>query len=232
MADELLRYELSEQVAILHFDDGKANAISPAALDALNAGLDRAEKEARAVALIGRPGRFSAGFDLSVMRQGAEAAQGLVGGGAELLVRMVESPLPIVAGCTGHALAMGALLLLAADQRVGSAGEFKLGLNEVAIGMTLPQFGIELADERLSRRHLQRSVAQAEIYDPSGALDAGYLDRLVPTEQLEDRTLETARNLTALQPRAFAETKRKLRGGVADRIRASLQADLATFVVR
>ncbi|MCP5055870.1 MAG: crotonase/enoyl-CoA hydratase family protein [bacterium] len=189
MSDELLRYELSEEVAILRFDDGKANAISPTALDALNAGLDRAEKEARVVALIGRPGRFSAGFDLSVMRQGPEAAQSLVGGGAELLARMVESPLPIVAGCSGHALAMGALMLLAADQRIGSEGEFKLGLNEVAIGMTLPQFGVELAEERLSRRHLQRSVAQAEIYDPAGATDAGYLDRLVPAEQLEDATL-------------------------------------------
>ncbi|MBW2243090.1 MAG: crotonase/enoyl-CoA hydratase family protein [Deltaproteobacteria bacterium] len=232
MSDELLRYELAEQVAILRFDDGKANAISPTALDALNAALDRAEKEARAVALIGRPGRFSAGFDLSVMRQGPEASQALVGGGAELLVRMIESPLPIVAGCSGHALAMGALMLLAADQRIGTEGEFKLGLNEVAIGMTLPQFGVELAEERLSRRHLQRSVAHAEIYDPAGAMDAGYLDRLVTAEQLESTTLATARSLTELHPKAFAGTKRKLRGGVADRIRASLEADLATFVVR
>ncbi|MCP3984621.1 MAG: crotonase/enoyl-CoA hydratase family protein [bacterium] len=232
MADELLRYELDEQVAILRFDDGKANAISPAALDTLNAALDRAEKEARAIALIGRPGRFSAGFDLSVMRQGPEASQALVGAGAELLMRMVESPLPIVAGCSGHALAMGALLLLAADRRVGTEGEFKLGLNEVAIGMTLPQFAIELAEERLSRRHLQRSVAQAEIYDPSGAIDAGYLDLLVPAEKLETASIAEARQLTELHPRAFAETKRKLRGTVTERIRTGLTADLATFVVR
>ena len=232
MSDEILRFELDEQVAILRFDDGKANAISPVALDALNAALDRAEKEARAVALLGRPGRFSAGFDLSVMRQGPEAAQALVGGGAELLARMVGSPLPIVAGCSGHALAMGALLLLAADQRLGTEGDFKLGLNEVAIGMTLPQFALELAEERLSRRHLQRSVSQAEIYDPVAAVDAGYLDRLVPADQLEAASIAEARRLTELHPRAFAETKKKLRGAVVERIRAGLQADLASFVVR
>ena len=232
MSDDILRFELDGQVAVLRFDDGKANAISPAVLDALNAALDRAEKEARAVALLGRPGRFSAGFDLSVMRQGPEASRALVGGGAELLARMAGSPLPIVAGCTGHALAMGALLLLAADQRLGAEGDFKLGLNEVAIGMTLPQFALELAEERLSRRHLQRSVAQAEIYDPAAAIDAGYLDRVVPADQLEAATLAEARRLTELHPRAFAETKRKLRGAVVERIRTGLQADLASFVVR
>lgn len=232
MSDDILRFELDGQVAILRLDDGKANAISPTVLDALNAALDRAEKEARAVALLGRPGRFSAGFDLAVMRQGPEASRALVGGGAELLARMVGSPLPIVAGCSGHALAMGALLLLAADQRIGVEGDFKLGLNEVAIGMTLPQFALELAEERLSRRHLQRSVAQAEIYDPAGAVDAGYLDRLVPAEELEAATLAEARRLTELHPRAFAETKKKLRGAVVERIRTGLKADLASFVVR
>lgn len=231
MSDDLVRFDLQDRVAALRFDDGKANAVSHAALDALNTALDRAEKEAGAVALIGREGRFSAGFDLSVMKEGPEAAQGLVGRGAEFLARMVESRLPIVAGCSGHGLAMGALLLLGADARVGAEGPFKIGLNEVAIGMVLPQFAVELAEERLSRRHRIRSVSFAEIYDPAGAVDAGYLDRVVPAAELEAETLAEAARLAELHPRAFAGTKAKLRGPVAERIRASLAADLATFRV-
>ena len=106
--------------------------------------------------LFGRSGRFCAGFDLNTIQESPDAARRLVAGGAELVARLAASPLPIVVGCGGHALAMGALLLLGADVRIGAEGEFKLGLNEVAIRMTLPAFAIELAGERLSRRHLTR----------------------------------------------------------------------------
>ncbi len=187
-----IHYSQQGAVAKLLFDDGKANAVSPAAIDELHAALDRAEKEAGAVALIGRPGRFSAGFDLASMRAGPAESRALVKAGALLLARMCEAPLPIVAGCTGHALAMGGLLLLASDSRIGAAGDFKLGLNEVAIRLTLPLFAVELARDRLSRRHLQRATAFAELYTPEAAVDAGYLDRVVAPAALEAETLAEA----------------------------------------
>ena len=231
MADDILQYELQDKVAILRFDDGKANAVSPAALTVLNQALDQAEKEARAVALIGRPGRFSAGFDLSVMKEGPESARDMVGRGAEFLIRMLESPLPIVAGSTGHALAMGSLLLLGADHRIGADGPFKIGLNEVTIGMVLPHFAMELAEERLSRRHLIRAVTFAEIYDPSSAVDAGYLDRVVDDTALESSVLAEAARLAELPAKAFAGTKKRLRSPTSEKMKAGLAHDLATFSV-
>ena len=87
MSDELVRYELREDVALLNFDDGKANVFSHASIPAMTAALERAEKEAKAVVLVGRPGRFSAGFDLSVMTQGGDAVGKLVCAGAELAMR-------------------------------------------------------------------------------------------------------------------------------------------------
>jgi enoyl-CoA hydratase len=220
---DLVHYELRDSVAVLRLDDGKANAISIAVIDALNAAIDRAEKEAGAALLLGRAGRFSAGFDLGTMREGPEAAARLVGQGALLLAHMAEAPLPIVAGCTGHALAMGALLLLAADVRIGAQGEFRLGLNEVSIRMTLPMFAVELAQERLSRRHLVRSTVLAEIYDPAGACDAGYLDRVVEADALEAAALAEAARLAELPRGAFSGTKRLVRGPTVERIRASLE---------
>ncbi len=147
--------------------------------------LTRAEDEAGALLLTGREGKLSAGFDLSVMTSGEEAMQGLVRSGAELLVRWYASPLPTVAACTGHALAMGSLLLLASDTRIGAEGPFKLGLNEVAIGMGLPIFAVELARDRLSPRAFTAATIQGQVYDPAGALEAGYLDRLVAADELE-----------------------------------------------
>jgi enoyl-CoA hydratase len=228
---ELVHYSLEGSVARLHFDDGKANVISPASLAALNGALDRAEKEAGAALLLGRSGRFCAGFDLGTIQESADAARRLVAGGAQLAARLAGSPLPVVIGCGGHALAMGALLLLGADVRIGAEGDFKLGLNEVAIRMTLPAFALELANERLSRRHLLRATTLAELYAPAAACDAGYLDRVVRAERLEAEALAEAARLAELPRRAFAETKRALRGAMLERIRAGLDEDLAGWRV-
>ena len=221
-----VRYELEGAVAVVRLDDGKANAITNAVIDAVHGALDRAETEARAVVLIGRPQRFSGGFDLSVMRQGREAVQSLVTAGAELALRLYGFPRPVVAACTGHAIAMGAIVLLASDLRIGADGPFKIGLNEVGNGMTLPVFGVELARERLSKRHLTRAALTAELYTPSEAVDAGYLDRVVPPESLESASRAEAERLTTLDANSFAGTKRRLRGAVIDHIRGALAGDM------
>ncbi len=229
MSENAIGYQLEGRVAALRFDDGKANALSHAAIDGLNAALDRAEKEAGAVLLAGRAGCFSAGFDLPTMKAGPDAVRSLVSAGAELLLRVYEAPLPIVMACSGHALAMGAVLLLGSDFRIGAAGDFKIGLNEVSIRMTLPLFAVEIARDRLSRRHFHRSVIQAEIYRPEGAVDAGYLDRIVPTERLAEEALAEATRLAGLPRGAFSETKRRARGASAERIRRSLAEEMATL---
>ncbi len=223
MSDDIVRIELQEEVAILHFDDGKANAFSLAALAAFDSALDEAGKAAKSVVIAGRPGRFSAGFDLSVMRSGDAGAVGrMVRSGAELALRLYELPQPVVIACTGHAVAMGAVALLAADTRIGAAGDFKIGLNEVAIGMTLPPFAVELARDRLSRRHLQRATGLSELYGPEAAVDAGFLDRVVAPDALLGEAVGEARRFAALDGRAHLGTKRNLRGDTIERIRATL----------
>lgn len=229
MSEDVVQLSMRESVAWLQLDDGKANALSHAVLDGLDDALDRAEKEgAKALVLSGRPGRFSAGFDLSVMGQGPHAALDLALRGADVAVRLYASPSPVVLAVTGHALAMGAVLCLAADLRIGSEGAFKLGLNEVAIGMTLPGFALEFAQARLSRRHLVRATALAEVYDPRGACDAGFLDRIVEAERCVDEALAAASGLAeGLNGRAHAGTKQALRAATLDRLRQSVADDRA-----
>ncbi len=186
MADPTLRYEHRDDVAVLHFDDGKANVFSHDAITQLHRALDRAGDEAGAVMLVGRPGRFSGGFDLTTMRSGPEGVRGLVTAGAELFLRMFEFSRPVVAACTGHAVAAGALALLSSDTRIGARGDFKIGLHEVSIGMTLPIFAFELARQRLSKRHFQQATIQSQLYSPDEATDAGFLDRAVEPDSLFD----------------------------------------------
>ena len=227
MPDRIVQYALEDgDVAVLRWDDGGANVVSTAFVAEMAEHLDRAAEEAKAVALIGRPGRFCAGFDLSVMGQGGRAVVDLVLGGARLALRLYGHPTPVVAGCSGHAIAMGGVLLLACDARVGTAGRFKIGLNEVAIGMTFPPFGIAFAEERLARTHLQRAVAGAEIFGPEEAVTAGFLDRVVDEPALEEETLAEARRWAGLDAKAHVGTKQRMRGAFIERVEAGLSGPL------
>lgn len=196
---------------LLTMDDGKANALSFEMFAQLNAGLDTAAEAGKVVVIAGRPGRFSAGFDLSVMGQGSEATLKLLREGAETAGRLMAFATPVVLAVSGHALAMGALMCLSADYRVGIRGDFKIGLNEVAIGMTLPWFGVELARARLAREHFNPAVGLARIYGPEAAVAAGFLDEAVEADALESRAAEMARALSALDMQAHRNTKGRAR---------------------
>ncbi|MDP6374352.1 MAG: crotonase/enoyl-CoA hydratase family protein [Pseudomonadales bacterium] len=217
-----MEYQLNEKVAILHFDDGKANAVGHSFIDAMLDGLDRAASEAGAVVIMGRDARFSAGFDLSEFQKGPEATMQLAGRGAQMMSTLFKHPQPVVAACTGHAIAAGALLLLAADTRLGVPGEFRIGLNETAIGMSLPVFATQLANARLSRRHLTAAFIQSQLYNPEEALDAGYLDELTPPDQLLERAIAIAAQLGEFSSEAYATNKLAIRGPYIDAIEASL----------
>ena len=220
--------ERLDSVMVVHLDDGKANALSATMIAAISTALDEAEADDTigAVVLLGRPGRFCAGFDLSVMRGGDFAAVAtLVSDGGELVRRLYGSSVPIVAASTGHALAAGALILLGCDVRVGADIDCKIGLNEVAIGMVLPAWAITIAQERLSRRHIQLAVATAQVTDGAGAVQAGFLDVVVPEAEVLPAAIEKATELAALNGRAYAGTVLALRGPVLDRMAAQVTAD-------
>lgn len=217
-------------VAVVRLDDGKANAVSHALIDHVHAALDAAERDARAVCLVGRPGRFSAGFDLSVMTAGPDSTRALVRAGGELLMRIYGLGLPTVAAVTGHALAAGALLVLACDTRIGADVPAKIGLNETAIGMGLPRYGVELARDRLTSAAFTAAVLQATIYDPGDAVTAGYLDRVVPETDLYDVSVAEAARLGAFRTGAYALTKSQMRSATIAEVMAGLDADMAGMV--
>jgi enoyl-CoA hydratase len=213
---------IEDGVAVLRFDDGKANVLSHAAIDAFEAALDRATEEAGAVCIVGREGRLCAGFDLAVMTGEPDGMRQLVSRGAELLMRIYLHPQPVVVAVTGHALAAGALLALACDVRIGAAVPAKIGLNETSIGMPLPQFAAELARDRLTPAAFTRATL---------AVDVGYLDRVVPADEVEVAAIAEANRLSAYRAGAYARTKEVLRRATVERVRAGTAADLALFNV-
>ncbi len=184
---DVIHYGLEDGVATLTLDNGKVNAISPEVIEAFHACLDQAQADAAVVIITGQPGILSGGYDLKVMKSGPQDAIDLVAAGSTLARRMLAHPFPIVVACSGHAVAKGAFILLSADYRVGVDGPFKIGLNEVQIGMTMHHVGIELARDRLRKSYFNRSVINAEMFSPADAIQAGFLDAVVAPEDLMNR---------------------------------------------
>ena len=222
---DLVSYQCDDGVALLTLCNGKANAISPDVIAAFNSALDRAQQDGAIVILTGQPGILSGGYDLKVMMSSPENALSLVAQGSALARRMLSHPYPIIVACSGHAVAKGAFLLLSADYRIGVEGSFTIGLNEVKIGMTMHHVGITLARDRLRKSAFQRSVINAEMFNPQTAKDAGFLDEVVAPDELMNAAQRMAQQLKTLNLKAHAKTKLKVRKALLDTLDQAIEQD-------
>ena len=224
---DLATYSRSGPVGTIVIDDGKANVMSLAMLNALHAAFDQAERDKAVVLLKARGKHFSGGFDLSVFAKGSAEDQYLmVKAGAELALRILSFPTPVVAACQGNAYPMGAFLIMSSDHRIAAEGDYRIGMNEVAIGLTVPRFAIEIARQRLTPAYFSRTVITGEMFGPAEAVTAGFFDRLVPADGLEQCAEKTAQALAKINLTAHAATKARARGAAIRLIREVIDEDI------
>lgn len=224
----LVTCDISGNVATIRLDDGKANALSLEMQAAINSALDQAEAANAAAVIVGREGRFSGGFDLRVLGSGdAAAGMEMLRGGFLLAERLLSFPTPVVIGCTGHAIAMGAFLLLSADYRIGAAGQFKIQANETAIGMTLPSAAVEITRHRLAPAHFQRALILAERYAPDEiAIEAGWLDGVAPAANVVAVAQAKGAELAGLNLATMKANKLRVRDPLLKALRAAIEAEM------
>jgi enoyl-CoA hydratase len=202
-------FESRDGAAWITVDDGKVNAMSFEMLSEIARRLDEAKAVGGPVVLKGRPGIFSAGFDMKTFARGPEPSLQMVLAGVELIQRMLAYPRPIVTVCTGHAYPMGAFLMLSADVRFGIAGPWRIGLNEVAIGLTVPRFAIELARHRLTPPGVGR-VSTGAMVDPDAAVRLGYLDHVASADAIDAAVASELERLRKLDWPSYEATKARL----------------------
>lgn len=223
----LVAYSRAGAISRIVMDDGKVNVMSIGMLEALHAAFDAAERDQTVVVLTGRGRAFSAGFDLNVLSSGsAHEIYTMLKAGGELALRILSFPLPVVAACNGHAYPMGAFLILAADVRLAAEGSYRIGMNEVAIGLTVPQFGLEVARSRLTPAYFNRAVLTGELFAPPEAVLAGFFDRMVPAAELDTAADQVAEALSKINLPAHAATKLRARGPTIQAIRSAIDTEL------
>ncbi len=220
-------YARNGAIATITMNEGKANVMSVSMLNTLLSAFDQAERDKVVPILQAKGKHFSGGFDLNVFAKGSAEEQYLmVKAGAELALRILSFPFPVVAACQGNAFPMGAFLIMSSDHRIAAKGDYRIGMNEVAIGLTVPRFAIEIARQRLTPAYFSRVVMTGEMFGPEEAVTAGFFDRVVAADQLERAAEETAQALSKLNMASHAATKARARGAVIKLIRAMIDEDI------
>ena len=190
-----------------------ANALSPELITALREAVLSAPNEgARALALSGTPGRFSGGLDVPLLIQLDQASiastwRDLYG----LMGALAASPIPVAAAITGHSPAGGAVLGIFCDTRIMSEGDFKIGLNEVQVGIPLPPIIFRAFRRLLGQRHAERLAVSGTMISGAEALEIGLVDELVPADRVVERAVEWCNGLLALPPQAMSITRQTAR---------------------
>lgn len=213
----LVKIERRPPVRLVKLDTGERNVLNLEAVRALQSAI-AADTDAPVVVLSGSTDGFCCGLDNAALAGGALQREELLAAMAELLLSAVAGPTRIVAACEGHAVAAGAMLLLAADVRIGARGEYKIGFTEPRLGMPLPALPVLLARERLDRRRLHELTVLGRTVDPDGGVDVGFLDRLVGAEELHAEALEAAQEIAGLSEAAYRGTIASVWGPTIERI--------------
>jgi enoyl-CoA hydratase/carnithine racemase len=205
-----------------------ANALSPELIVGLRQAVEAAPQDgARALVLSGAPGRFSAGLDVPLLLTlNRPAIAGLWRELYALLRALALSPIPIAAAITGHATAGGTVLPIFCDHRVVAQGDWKLGLNEVQVGIPLPPVIFAGLKRLIGGRQAERLTVGGLLISPDEAARIGLVDEIVPLDQVVSRTIEWSRGLLALPVDAMALTRRRARADLFELFAASLDAEI------
>ncbi len=212
----MIRSETADGVRILRMEFGAANALGPRVVEAL---VRELKSEQIPTVLTGDGSIFSAGLNLvEVDALSREEMAEFVERFSVLMTLTLTTRFPLVAAVNGHAVAGGCVLAMACDHRVGVDGPFKIGMNEVAIGLTLPGVVTEILRGKLSAEHARTVILGGTLYSPADAVNAGLLDEIAPdSDAAIQRAVEVAKNL-GRSPGEFAAMKGSLVAPITERL--------------
>lgn len=201
-------------IVTLRLAHGKASALDVELVEALARAMAEvaADDAARVVILTGTGSIFSAGVDLyRVVDGGREYAERMYRALTAMIIDLFAFPKPLVVAVNGHAIAGGCIFTLAGDYRIMAAGNGRIGIPELLVGVPFPPSVIETIRFALPPQHLQMLVYTGRTVTADDALRYGIVDEVVDAATLPARAEEMAAHFASLPPRAFALAKRQLR---------------------
>lgn len=207
----MITLNIIDEVANIEINDGKANIFTVELIEQFNQALDRAETEAKVVVIRGSENMFSAGFDLKKIMAGGRAKWLLALAGFELLLRLYQHPQPVISAVKGHAIGMGAFILLVSDTRIGTDEGYKISLPETAGNMEFSIFLVGILKAELHKKYMKSAALQSRVFDPTLSVAAGFLDVVVPSSRFDSTVENHIEDLKKLPSDQYAHNKQQLR---------------------
>jgi len=225
----MLQIHRHGDVAELQMDRPPANALNNDLLAGLHDAFDDiVGSGARAVILSGRDGMFSGGIDVPELLSYDRAAIGEFWARfMHFNQRLAGSPVPVLAAIGGHAPAGGAVLALHCDYRVAAEGNFKIGLNEVRVGLPVPETILRALSRVVGAATAARLATCGTLMTVSDAAKIGLVDELVPAGQLRPRAIELLGELAVLPPVAMNTTRLAAKADFLASLDGAADADMA-----
>lgn len=211
---DLIRHDTILELNMAH---PPVNALGEALVRRLREAVEAAQTDGtRALLLSGRPGLFSAGLDIpALLALDRDAMRAFWNEFFGLCAAIARSSVPFASAITGHSPAGGAVLAIMGDYRVMARGGFKIGLNEVQVGLSVPE-PIQIALRRLVGTYrAERLLVAGAMVDPETAHAVGFVDELAEAEQVMPRALEWLGELLKLPAHSMLETRRLARADLA-----------------
>ena len=214
-------------ICLLTLDKPPANAIDERLLADLDDALDRAGSDdlVRAVVLSGAGAFFCGGFDFAAPRRGDADAVELYRRYRDVHVKLLALPKPTLAMINGHAIAGGLVIVLACDYRLGVEGDYRIGLNEVAVGAAFPRAAFEIVRLRLPHACASDLILGAAMYPASEAVRLGVMDEICPATIFAETVFARAARLAAFPREAYAHAKAALTAEAVARITAETEEE-------
>ncbi len=209
----MIRLEKRGDVTILHMVRGKGNALNIELGQALINALDEIEHStAKAAVITGQGSVFGAGVDLpALVAGGPDYVREFLPLMARGFEKMATFPKPLVAAVNGHAIAGGAIIMLASDQRILARGTARIGLTEVLVGVVFPAWPLEIARFATPPEHFQTLIMTGRTWQPDDALARGLVDELVEPARLLDRACDIGEEMSLIPAETYRETKLRVR---------------------
>lgn len=219
----MISLNIENDIANIEINDGKANVISKQVANEFIEALTEAKANAKATIIKGGGDKFSAGFDLSVVKSSGQAQVEMVTAGFNLLYHLYSHPLPLLAACNGHAIGMGAFILLCCDNRIGVQQDYKIGLPETAGGMPFTPLLVTILRAELNRQFYTSAALQSQMCSPEKAAQAGFLDMIVDEGTLDASVQMGAKQLMQLPRSQYGDNKVMLRAKPLTEMKAELK---------
>lgn len=218
-----IKVNIKDKIAVLSLNRGKSNAINAEMVAELNQMVKNIENDDSIAGLIltGKDGFFSAGLDLiELYNYDEETIKNFWIDFLNLVTRLVSFKKPMIAAISGHSPAGGCVLALCCDYRIMAEGKFIIGLNEVPIGIIIPESIFHLYSFWLGQANAYRFLLEGKLMHTQQALSTGLIDEVVNPESILHAAERKMLTYIKLERNAWQQSKKNMRAELLKKVSA------------